>query len=180
MRQYDLLEFPTWPGIRKVISGGQCGADYGGLVCAKRFNIPTGGWAPLGWKTADGNNPSLAEFGLIEHPASEYAPRTKANVSDADATLIIASNAHSPGCLLTRKTCMRLDKPVLVLHPKDCAVSVSKTVDWLASHRVGVLNVAGNRDFSDRNSTLHFDSTVSHLSAVFVVLADQNLLDIKK
>jgi hypothetical protein len=33
----------------KVISGGQTGADQGGLRAAKAAGIPTGGWAPRGW-----------------------------------------------------------------------------------------------------------------------------------
>ena len=40
------------PLPRKVISGGQTGADQAGLVAARRFGIPTGGWMPRGWKTS--------------------------------------------------------------------------------------------------------------------------------
>ena len=40
----------------KVISGGQTGADQAGLVAAARFAIPTGGWMPHGFETAEGSS----------------------------------------------------------------------------------------------------------------------------
>jgi len=41
-------------GLEMVISGGQTGADRGGLIAAKELGIPTGGTAPLGYKTEAG------------------------------------------------------------------------------------------------------------------------------
>jgi len=41
-------------GLEMVISGGQTGADRGGLIAAKALGIPTGGTAPLGYKTEAG------------------------------------------------------------------------------------------------------------------------------
>ena len=35
----------------KIISGGQTGADMGGLLAAKDLGIRTGGWMPKGWLT---------------------------------------------------------------------------------------------------------------------------------
>src|SRR5262249_6057013 len=40
--------------IGKVISGGQTGVDQVALRAAKACGIPTGGWAPKGWRTEDG------------------------------------------------------------------------------------------------------------------------------
>ena len=37
----------------KIISGGQTGADMGGLRAGRALNIPTGGSAPHGWKKRD-------------------------------------------------------------------------------------------------------------------------------
>ena len=80
------------PLPRKVISGGQTGADQAGLIVAQRFGIPTGGWMPRGWKTATGANPQLAEaFGLREH-TGDYADRTAANVRDSDGTIRFAGS----------------------------------------------------------------------------------------
>lgn len=40
--------------IEKVISGGQTGADVGGVLAARLHHIKTGGWMPKGWKTLNG------------------------------------------------------------------------------------------------------------------------------
>jgi len=52
----------------RIISGGQTGADLGGLVGARRIGIETGGTAPRGYKTEKGSQvDALKAFGLIEH-----------------------------------------------------------------------------------------------------------------
>jgi hypothetical protein len=50
--------------IVQVISGGQTGADQGGLRAARACGIPTSGWAPKGWMTEAGPAPWLADWGL--------------------------------------------------------------------------------------------------------------------
>jgi hypothetical protein len=37
-----ISEQPLLP--ERVVSGGQTGADQAGLIAARRFGIPTGGW----------------------------------------------------------------------------------------------------------------------------------------
>jgi hypothetical protein len=45
--------------VRKIISGGQTGADQAGLAVAKRLGISTGGFMPKGLLTAAGPQPDL-------------------------------------------------------------------------------------------------------------------------
>lgn len=40
--------------IKKIISGGQTGADQAALDVAIKLGIPHGGWIPKGRKTEDG------------------------------------------------------------------------------------------------------------------------------
>ena len=40
--------------IKKIISGGQTGADQAALDAAIKYNFPHGGWIPKGRKTEDG------------------------------------------------------------------------------------------------------------------------------
>ena len=40
--------------IKKIVSGGQTGADRAALEVALKFNIPHGGWILKGRKTEDG------------------------------------------------------------------------------------------------------------------------------
>jgi hypothetical protein len=45
--------------IKKIISGGQTGADRAALDVALKFGIPHGGWIPKGRKTEDGTLPEI-------------------------------------------------------------------------------------------------------------------------
>ena len=133
----------------KIISGGQTGVDRAGLVAAMSYCIPFGGWVPKGRLAEDGVVP-LKYAGMQEHTSSNYAVRTKANVRDSDATLIIAPSLPlSRGTMLTLRTAERLSRP----HHVAClgaANAMDETMRWLQSfqliERPFVLNVAGPRE----------------------------------
>lgn len=131
--------------MHTVISGGQTGVDQGALVAARSCGLPTGGWAPRGWRTDIGPNPALADYGLQQHESSGYALRTEANVRDADATLILADLCNSPGSRLTWRLAHQLGKPVLLL-PWGATWSAADVRTWCA--QFGVVNVAGPRERS--------------------------------
>ena len=128
---------------RRIVSGGQTGVDRAALDVAIALGIPHGGWCPRGRRAEDGTVP--ARYALVEHAAADYAARTEANVADSDATLIVARGALSGGTALTRDVARRLGKPCLVIdlgaRPDAAAVR-----EWIATHDVGVLNVAGPRE----------------------------------
>ncbi|MCU7806297.1 MAG: putative molybdenum carrier protein [Candidatus Thiodiazotropha sp. (ex Semelilucina semeliformis)] len=129
----------------KIISGGQTGADIGGLTGAKKVGISTGGYAPRGYKTEVGPQPEvLKEFGLVELPSSNYKHRTKQNVFSSDATLIVSTDPTSHGTQLTIQYCKELKKPFLLIDPaKDCCELIRVFLD---NHSPRVLNIAGNRE----------------------------------
>jgi hypothetical protein len=132
------LALPRWPA--KIISGGQTGADIGGLVGARRVGIATGGTAPRGYRTDAGPQPViLKQFGLVEHPSSSYRPRTTANVLDSDATVLFGQ-LDSPGCTLTLKLCKQYRRPKLE-NP-----SAAELRRWVTVNQIATLNVAGNRE----------------------------------
>jgi hypothetical protein len=56
--------------VKKIISGGQTGADRAALDVALKFNIPHGGWIPKGRKTEDGTLPD--KYQLQDMPTSSY------------------------------------------------------------------------------------------------------------
>jgi hypothetical protein len=131
--------------VMKVISGGQTGADIGGIVGARRVGIATGGFAPKGWKTEKGPKPELADYGLVEHESTDYAARTVANVNLADATLIFSRNVNSPGTRKTLSAAIHHNKPHLCLDPGD--INAEKEVhEFLEKHHPVILNIAGNRE----------------------------------
>jgi len=135
--------------LRKIISGGQTGADRGALDGAIYCNFPHGGAVPAGRLTEDGRLP--LSYGMVELTSARYADRTEKNVVDGDATLIVSHGPLTGGSALTMIIAGRLDRPCLhidfsTIKAADAAVKVSA---WLDKHRVGVLNVAGPRASSD-------------------------------
>ena len=129
------------PDLR-VISGGQTGADYGGLLAAEILGIPTGGLTPSGWKTEDGSNPNLARFGLQQDSSTSYVPRTHKNAAAADVTLWFG-NTDSPGYACTSAGCVKAGKPLVVI---DENTSPDMVRDLILSKGYKTINVAGNRE----------------------------------
>lgn len=137
--------------VSKIISGGQTGADLGGLKAALVLGIKTSGRAPKGFKTEVGQNLDLKTiFGLTEDASDDYAKRTLANISSSDATLIFASNSKSPGTKLTIKNCETQKKPYLLVDPSSVN-AIDLTIKFLQKQtlhfsRKVTLNIAGNRE----------------------------------
>jgi translation initiation factor 2B subunit (eIF-2B alpha/beta/delta family) len=132
------------PLIKKIISGGQTGADRAALDAAQYLGVPTGGWCPKGFRTESGIDPSLKKSGLRETRSGRTVERTIKNVSGSDGTVIFTSldkegKFTGSGTRLTYDTAMKLNKPCLVNPDKITFLS------WLYIYRIRVLNVAGNR-----------------------------------
>ena len=129
----------------KIISGGQTGADIGGLIGAKSVGIATGGYAPRGYKTEAGpQSETLQALGLVALPSPNYTHRTKQNVFSSDATLILAADIASDGTRLTIEYCKEFGKPCLVIDPsEECLESIRVFLDI---HQPRILNIAGNRE----------------------------------
>ena len=125
--------------LRKIISGGQTGADRGGLEAGKKLGLQTGGTAPRGYRTEKGPDLSLKNLGVTEHGSANFRPRTVRNVEDSDGTVWFGMT-DTPGALATLQTAITLDKPLL-LNPLPGVLR-----EWIAKNNIQVLNVAGNRE----------------------------------
>jgi Circularly permutated YpsA SLOG family len=136
--------------LRKIISGGQTGADRAALDAAIRLGIPHGGWIPKGRIAEDG--PLAARYELIEMPTDSYPERTEKNVVESDGTLIISHGAPAGGTEYTRKMVLKHGKQMLyidlTLHG-NLMDAASLVTDWIAMHNVETLNVAGPRASKD-------------------------------
>jgi hypothetical protein len=79
----------------------------------------------------------------------KYPPRTRANVEEADGTLIIAAQLDD-GSKLTAEYCRAMNKPMLHLERARIGVNHGEALEealaWLQRGRYGVVNVAGNRE----------------------------------
>jgi hypothetical protein len=138
----------------EVISGGQTGADRAGLEVAKRLGYETGGTAPRGYKTSRGPDPTLKEFGVIEHASDRYPPRTVKNVRDADGTVWFG-NEETPGGKLTIGVARRMTKPLLI-NPTARDLHA-----WIIENDIKVLNVAGDRETNSPGIHARVEETLS-------------------
>jgi hypothetical protein len=135
--------------LKKIMSGGQTGADRGALEAAKGLEFPYGGWVPLGRRAEDGKVP--AEFDqLTEHENPDYNPRTRDNVRDSDGTLIVCPHPMTPGSKVTLRFCREQEKVVMVRDAAkvlDDPEAVAREVwAWIQLHKIETLNVAGTRE----------------------------------
>ncbi len=133
----------------KIISGGQTGADQGGLDFALKHGWACGGWCPPGRQCETGRIPD--HYPVREVETGDYDERTRRNLKDADATLVITQHGFmEEGTALTLAWCEEYGRPVFhldisrwgLVSPEDLA----ELSAWFGSHRIEVLNVAGNRE----------------------------------
>src|SRR5579871_6832314 len=105
---------PEYRGPIKIISGGQRGADVAGLRAGKALGLMTGGCLPAGCLTLDGPKPQYLEvYGCHEHILSDYPPRTRENVRNADATVRFAFDFETRGEKCTFNAIREYSKPLL-------------------------------------------------------------------
>ncbi len=134
------------PFVKKIVSGGQTGTDRAALDWAIAHGIPHGGWCPAGRRAEDGAIPAV--YQLAETPSRSYQQRTRWNVRDSDATLIISQRSElTGGSKRTQELAAAMGKPCLHLHAgMDMAAALR---EFLGKHAVSVLNVAGPRESTE-------------------------------
>ncbi|HTT13998.1 MAG TPA: putative molybdenum carrier protein [Burkholderiaceae bacterium] len=144
--QLDLL--PLRLLVRRMISGGQSGVDRAALDWAINHRLEHGGWCPRGRRAEDG--PIAMRYQLVETEAASYAERTKRNVRESDATLILNTGVLEGGSLLTQRIAAGAGKPCLVAHldAPDRAAELRRILEWLGGNAFLSLNVAGPREHS--------------------------------
>ncbi|HET6631749.1 MAG TPA: putative molybdenum carrier protein [Rhodanobacteraceae bacterium] len=137
---------PKLTPVLTIISGGQTGADRAALDFAIAHGIAHGGWCPRGRRADDGVLD--VRYKLRETESRNYRQRTRRNVEDSDATLILHLGELTDGSLYTFRCAERCGKPacVVALDAADCSAQVERVRAWLATHAVTVLNMAGPRE----------------------------------
>jgi hypothetical protein len=127
----------------RIVSGGQTGADRAALDAALAAGLEVGGWCPRGRRAEDGR--IAARYPLRETPERAYAARTRANVRDSDATLVLNVGALEGGTAQTVRDAVALRRPYLVVDLAD-APDVESARRWISARAVATLNVAGPRE----------------------------------
>jgi hypothetical protein len=135
--------------LNKIVSGGQTGVDRAALDAALAQGIACGGWCPKGRRAEDGAIPG--HYPLSETDSGAYEERTRLNVRDSDATLILASGPLEGGTELTAEEAQALGHPSMVVDLDEApgapgAPKVRAVADWIAATEAATLNVAGPRE----------------------------------
>ena len=150
--------------LKKIISGGQTGADRAALDAAIQLAVPHGGWVPKGRRAEDGT--IGPEYRLEEMPTESYPKRTEKNVLQADGTLILTHGSLTGGSRLTRDFAVRHRRKYL--HIDLIRIPAFKAVriisDWIGDNAIQVLNVAGSSAGKDPEI---YDKTLRILTGVY-------------
>lgn len=118
--------------------------DRGALDFALEAGLEHGGFCPQGRRAEDGVIPAVYELTCTE--STGYPQRTRMNVQQADATLILTPERRpTGGTRLTAKMALDRGTPWLAADPTR-EEHVDKVASWLEKVDPEVLNVAGPRE----------------------------------
>jgi len=135
--------------IKKIISGGQTGADRAALDVAIKLKIEHGGWIPKGRLTENG--PLNTRYQLQEMETAIYNKRTEQNVIDSDGTLILSHGMLTGGSEVTREMAIKHNRQWLHidLNTTIAFQAAQNIKSWIKEHGLDILNVAGPRASKD-------------------------------
>lgn len=135
--------------IKKIISGGQIGADQAALDVAIKMGIAHGGWIQKGRKTQSGLLPK--KYNLKEMPTASFIKRIEQNVIDSDGTVIISHGALSGGANYCQKMATKHGRPCLHadLRIIPIFIAASRINTWVDENNIEILNVTGSRTSED-------------------------------
>jgi len=131
--------------LKKIISGGQTGADRAALDLAIKLDLPHGGWCPRGRLAEDG---VIAQgYELSETPNADPAQRTECNVRDSDGTVIFSILPKLSGGSARTEIFVRLHrKPCLhISRERDGEKATEMLAAFLIENKIQILNIAGPR-----------------------------------
>jgi len=131
--------------LKKIISGGQTGADQAALDVAIKFNIDHGGWISRGRGTEKG--PLPMKYQLKEMDTTDYRERTKQNINDSHGTIIISHGELTGGSKFTQSYANLVGKPncyldLLSFEEFEAAIILKS---FIMENKIQTLNVAGPR-----------------------------------
>ena len=129
----------------KMVCGGQTGVDRAVLDFCLEKHIPCGGWCPDGRKAEDGRIDP--KYPLEELTGGDYKDRTRSNVIDSDATVIIYHEKMAGGTFYSLDVARRQNKPYLILDMSELSVdeAAGRIPEFIERFAPGTLNFSGPR-----------------------------------
>lgn len=131
----------------EIWSGGQTGVDRAALDLAIELGLRWGGWMPLGRLAEDGTIPDRYDR-LRESDSRDHRVRTRLNVRDTDATLVLRWGPAVGGTAHTLEVVVELGRPCcdIDLASMSRQQAAAKLLEWLKQQPPRLrLNVAGPR-----------------------------------
>lgn len=143
--------------LRKIVTGAQTGVDRAALDAAILLDFEYGGWCPKGRLDEKGTIPEKYKYlkeisGEFKTDKENYDARTKKNIEDSDATLILAPQIPLPekikdGTLLTIEYAKKQLKPYLIVDlSKPIHINSEVITAWIKENRINTLNIGGPRE----------------------------------
>ena len=151
--------------LKTIVSGGQTGVDRAAFDFAFERGLETGGYVPKGRLAEDGRIPELYR-NLTETRSGDLAERTKLNVENSDATLIISRGPLFGGSSRTQEFALASGRPFLHvdLAAKSIDEAATEIEHWLEEKNCERLNIAGPRASEDPEI---YDLTMDLLRELF-------------
>lgn len=136
--------------IKKIISGGQTGADQAALDFAIEQEIPHGGWITKGKMTERGALPE--KYQLKEMPGSIFPWNSRRmNILESDGTLILSHGDLNGDPAFARDLAESNGQPWIHvdLEKADTFEAARDVISWIGRHGIKVLHVVGPRASKD-------------------------------
>lgn len=150
---------------KRIISGGQTGADRAAFDFALENGFEMGGFVPRGRRAEDGEI-SGKYPNLVETSEKNYAVRTELNIINSDAVIIFSHGKLKGGSRLTRRFAKKYNKPFMHIDFLESDEDSLKLVaEFLETNNCKILNIAGSRASTD---SLVYQKTKDFLTNLFV------------
>lgn len=146
----------------EIISGGQSGVDRAALDFALENGISCGGYCPKGRLAEDGIIDK--KYPLLETQSSIYQERTRLNIEQSDAILVIFEKDLGKGTKLAIEFAEKTNKPIFVAKMPSNNQLLEEVIIWLNKLKPIRLNIAGPRESSDMGI---YEKTYTFLTDVF-------------
>jgi len=129
--------------IKKIISGGQTGADQAVLDIVIKLGLPHGGWIPKGRITEAG--PLPGKYRLKEMPTDSYSECIEQNVKDSKGTLIVSYGKLTGDLNYAREMALKHKRQLLGIDLNQTIQfkAASLVNDWIQLRHIDVLYVIG-------------------------------------
>ena len=153
--------------LKKIISGGQIGAEQAALDVALKLDIPHGGWIQKGRRTQNWSLPE--KYKLKEMSTASYKKRIEQNVIDSDGTLIISHGELTGGSICSREMTLKHQRPLLHVDLNQInTIPAAKLINaWITLKPIEILNVTGSLASEDARiykTTIEILESAYHLS----------------